>query len=322
MFGVSNNEKPLVTLALFAYNQSGYVREAIEGALAQDYYPLEIVLSDDCSTDDTFEIMQQAAQNYRGPHTIVLNRNPKNLNMGGHVNRIGELARGQLVVAAAGDDISLPNRTTRLVAAWQAAGAPSAVLYSDFVAVDQNSAPVDLGNEVGYPGPHSLEDMAKGAVDVLGAATAMTSDLFTNFPLLSPTIRHEDRVLPFRALLVGGEVLYVDEKLVRYRAVGGISRNLPKTLREYLSVYTPSIANRTLPDALQRLSDALYAKPNDLRLRYMCESTIADHESRLAFNASSHWAYEAVLFQWIFRGARKLPLFKHYLKMRFSSAFH
>lgn len=39
-------EKPLVTFALFAYNQESCIREAVEGALAQDYENLEIILSD------------------------------------------------------------------------------------------------------------------------------------------------------------------------------------------------------------------------------------------------------------------------------------
>ena len=52
-------ERPLVTFALFAYNQENYIRAAVEGAFAQTYQPLEIILSDDCSKDRTFEIMQR-----------------------------------------------------------------------------------------------------------------------------------------------------------------------------------------------------------------------------------------------------------------------
>ena len=50
-------EFPLVTFALFTYNQERYVREAVEGVLAQTYEPLEIIISDDCSTDMTFSII-------------------------------------------------------------------------------------------------------------------------------------------------------------------------------------------------------------------------------------------------------------------------
>ena len=48
--------KPLLTFAVGAYNQERFIREAVESAFAQTYSPLEIVLSDDCSRDRTFEI--------------------------------------------------------------------------------------------------------------------------------------------------------------------------------------------------------------------------------------------------------------------------
>ena len=55
----TNTDRPLVTFALFAYNQEQHIREAVDGAFSQTYEPLEIILSDDCSTDRTFEIMQE-----------------------------------------------------------------------------------------------------------------------------------------------------------------------------------------------------------------------------------------------------------------------
>mgnify|MGYP005853322247 CR=1 FL=1 len=48
-------DRPLVTFALFAYNQEQYIREAVEGAFSQTYEPLEMILSEDCSNDRTFE---------------------------------------------------------------------------------------------------------------------------------------------------------------------------------------------------------------------------------------------------------------------------
>src|SRR4051812_14455329 len=76
-------ERPLVTFVLFSYNQERYIREAVAGALAQTYQPLKIVISDDCSTDRTFEIVREMASAYTGPHKIVLRRNPKNLGADG-----------------------------------------------------------------------------------------------------------------------------------------------------------------------------------------------------------------------------------------------
>lgn len=69
-------DRPLVTLALFSYNQEQYIREAVEGAFSQTYEPLEIILSDYCSSGQTYEIMQEMASVYEGPHEVRAQRNP------------------------------------------------------------------------------------------------------------------------------------------------------------------------------------------------------------------------------------------------------
>lgn len=65
-------ERPLVKFALFAYNQQRFVRKAIAGAFSQTCKPLELILSGDSSTDRTFEIMQEIANDVlslsMGPH--------------------------------------------------------------------------------------------------------------------------------------------------------------------------------------------------------------------------------------------------------------
>ena len=62
------------TFVVIAYNQERYVADAVNSALAQTYSPLRIILTDDCSTDDTFRIMKDLAEKYDGPHEIILNR--------------------------------------------------------------------------------------------------------------------------------------------------------------------------------------------------------------------------------------------------------
>ena len=99
--------RPLATFALFAYNQEEYVADAIEAAFAQTYHPLEILLSDDCSTDGTYEAMKRAVSLYNGRHTVRLYRNDENLGLIEHVNRMVDRATGEIIVAAAGDDVTM-----------------------------------------------------------------------------------------------------------------------------------------------------------------------------------------------------------------------
>src|SRR5690554_1366599 len=110
----TTQERPVVTFALFAYNQEKYIREAIEGAFSQTYEPLEIILSDDCSTDRTFEIMKEKADAYDGPHEVRVRQSSNNLGTVGHIIEVANEARGELFIVAAGDDVSSPFRSERL----------------------------------------------------------------------------------------------------------------------------------------------------------------------------------------------------------------
>ena len=57
-------EKPLVSYVLTAYNIEIFIEESVKCAFEQDYENLEIILSDDCSSDHTFDIMKKMGGNY------------------------------------------------------------------------------------------------------------------------------------------------------------------------------------------------------------------------------------------------------------------
>lgn len=127
------NTYPLVTFALLAYNQENFVKDAIEGALNQNYKNLEIIISDDKSSDKTFEIIQNAARNYVGPHSITINRNDINFGLTSHFNKILSMAKGEIVVIGAGDDISLPARVADTVEIFKSSNEANFVSFTDIV---------------------------------------------------------------------------------------------------------------------------------------------------------------------------------------------
>ena len=105
------NRTPLVSFCIFTYNQERLIADAVKGALAQTYGNMEIIISDDNSSDNTWQVIQDVINQYQGEKNIVLNRNEHNLRLVPHVNHvILNIAKGDIIVLAAGDDISLPNR--------------------------------------------------------------------------------------------------------------------------------------------------------------------------------------------------------------------
>ena len=219
----SGADRPLVTHFVYGYRQERIIRAAIESVLAQTYQPLEIVLSDDCSPDGTYRIMQEMAAAYRGPHRIVLNRNPTNLGITRHVERIMELSSGDFIVESAGDDISLPERTERLVAAWLASSRRAGLVHSEKRDIDADGNPLAFAPREGI-----LADIAPAAMlakkhALIGATTGWTRETYDRFGPISDVAAFHDYPIAFRALLLG-EVVYVPEPLVLYRT-GGLSQH-------------------------------------------------------------------------------------------------
>ena len=213
----TGEERPLVTLALFAYNQEKYIQDAVEGAFSQIYSPLEIILTDDCSTDRTFEIMEEMASNYKGAHKLYLNRNEVNLGVSSHVNKVIALANGSLIVAAAGDDISFSNRVSELTNFWAKHGKPSGIIYSKYQPIDSEGSSMDINCICEDTSSLSIQDFIhRFNPGIVGGTQAWTKDFIMKFDLLPKGLFCEDAIFAFRAKLYG-QVLFLDQVLLKYR---------------------------------------------------------------------------------------------------------
>lgn len=96
--------KPLVSVCIPAYNSAGYIMDTVNSILNQTYRNLELVVVDDCSTDDTYEVLC-AIQDER----LKLYRNEHNLGMSGNWNRCLKLCSGEYVKLICADDLLAEN---------------------------------------------------------------------------------------------------------------------------------------------------------------------------------------------------------------------
>ncbi len=245
------HDRPLVTLGLLAYNQEKFVEEAVRAALAQTYSPLEIILSDDCSLDATFEVISAAASAYCGPHQVRVNRNNRNLGIVGHYNHVGALARGRWLFSAAGDDISLPDRVS--VCMETVLSRTTAVAaFSDFE---------EFGELAGQLATHALPEPAdfllerqieNFGVRIPGATLAVDRRLLDLFGPMPTEAISEDRILPFRARLLG-DIVYVPRVLVRRRRHKGSVNAKNLALRRGNRQSRRSSARRAAQERIARL---------------------------------------------------------------------
>lgn len=98
---------PLISVVIPAYNVAPFIEEAIRSIMTQTYRNLEIIVVDDASKDNTYNILERlAAEDSR----IRLFRNEKNSRIVHTLNLGIEQVHGSYIVRMDGDDVSLPNK--------------------------------------------------------------------------------------------------------------------------------------------------------------------------------------------------------------------
>jgi len=107
-----NDESYLISVILPTYNGSKFISETIQSVLNQTYKNLEIILIDDNSTDNTFEIVKQFADK---DSRIKLYKNDRNLGIGNNTNKALSLATGEFIMMQDHDDISSPVRAESIL---------------------------------------------------------------------------------------------------------------------------------------------------------------------------------------------------------------
>lgn len=211
-------EKKLVSYCLLTYNQINYIESALNSALSQTYSPMEIVVSDDCSTDGTFEKIQELLKNYRGPHTLKLFKNSTNLGVRENVNTtLYQRAKGEYILLAAGDDLSDCRRAEIYANYFEQF--PDVMSISCLARQFQDDGtclnPDALWNN--KYSIYNLDDYSSLPYLFMtsGDSRAIRKDVVNKFEKLRYS-RDEDIYLYFRSLLLGS-VLYIRSPLVSRR---------------------------------------------------------------------------------------------------------
>lgn len=235
------------TLFLLTYNQQETVEAAAMCCLNQVCEPIEIVFSDDCSSDGTLAKLQNMAAQYQGPHYVRVRQNSQNLGIADHYNQAVSEASAELIVVAAGDDLSAPNRVARILDTWRSSNGRLNLIASYVTSIDRHGKDLGLiqtGHLEKWP---DAKTWCKKRPYVIGATFAFHKKLFMVFGPLDNGVDYEDQVLSFRAATLGGG-LTIPEPLVQYRQGGLSSRSVPNSAdllahahskyRRQLAVYT------------------------------------------------------------------------------------
>lgn len=99
-------EKVKHTVLMVSYNQEEYLPLALDSLFSQSELPYEVVISDDCSTDGTWNVIMEYYNKY--PAIVKPIRNKRNLGVFGNINQVKKLPTGDIISWLSGDDLYKP----------------------------------------------------------------------------------------------------------------------------------------------------------------------------------------------------------------------
>lgn len=212
------NSNSKVSVGILTYNHEKFIKQCLLSLLNLNYKNLEIIISDDCSTDRTFAMVEEIVK-MNLPHlTIILNRNTTNLGLIGNFNRtFHELATGEFFMTLGGDDKISENYIPEALEHF--------IKDDEIMMIDFNAEVIDENDHVSGVARNLdfemkffdiFDYLAFSNIHSFAPGRLVRSTLIKGFPPISKKCPTEDSVLVLRALMLG-KLLRINENVILYR---------------------------------------------------------------------------------------------------------
>lgn len=144
---------PLVSVIIATHNRAELLPEAVESILSQSLQDFEIIIVDDCSADNTPDVIRGLER--RDPRTRSI-RSEENIGPGAARNLGVNLATGEFIAIMDDDDISMPNRLERQILEFEN-NPDSMLVFSSVAWVDDDLQVVNNFPGIVFRGEFPLE---------------------------------------------------------------------------------------------------------------------------------------------------------------------
>lgn len=211
--------KPALSVVMANYNHAQYISEALEAILAQSFRPLEVIIIDDRSTDNSIEVIEAFAK--RDP-IVHLVRNERNRGVVFSVNRASGIASGDYMYWAAADDKVLPGffeKSMNLLAQYPQAG----LCCSDPTTFDGHTGVVRENQLHLSDGPHCfspdelVELMRRKPFHIAGHTSVVKRSAFVEAGSFIPELRWHCDWFALLVIAFRHGICYVPEPLAALR---------------------------------------------------------------------------------------------------------
>lgn len=223
----------LVTVLMPAYNHAEFVEKAVRSVWSQTYRPIELVVIDDCSTDDTAQRL--AALAAESPIPMCFRRNDANHGVCYTLNRCLDEAHGEWVGFLASDDYYAPEKTAIQVSRAVSLGSAYGCIHSDGYLVDRDERIQGTIFEASVLPPlrgEAFRPMALGTAKLVPVTVLVRTHLARSVGAFDEALRAEDFDFHLR-LTQATKYDYVDEPLTYSRVLeGSLGRSPDRYVRD------------------------------------------------------------------------------------------
>lgn len=216
--------KSKVSVIIPCYNAERWIGEAIESCLAQTYRPIEIIVVDDGSTDDSIKIVKQYGEK------VTLETGP---NLGGNHarNRGFELSSGDYIQYLDADDFILPEKIERQIRVLEETGAD--VVYGDWRHQTHFSNDTVVIDEVNVSGHQQdvLESLLSGWWVALHSIIYKRKTVLETGGWSEIIMAGQDKYFFISVALSGAKIVYSPGCFSIYRRYGDVTVSTGNTER-------------------------------------------------------------------------------------------
>jgi len=223
---MNNDQGPTLTVGVPNYNHAHYIKEALGAIINQSYKPLELLIIDDGSTDNSVEVIEEIIKNV--PYARLI-KNEKNMGILYTYNKLVSLAKGDYYVGASADDKVLPGffeKSMTMLKKYPQAGMCSTLSYL----MDEFGKNLGLSSVIGiastkpiYISPGKARKMLKkNGLWVAGNTPIFRIDVLRELGGLRPELHcFADAFVAETNVPLKYGACYIPEPLASFRSTGG-----------------------------------------------------------------------------------------------------
>ena len=204
----------LVSIIMPSYNTAKFISETIESVLAQTYTNWELIIVDDCSTDDTDAVVRP----YLADGRIRYIKNEKNSGAAVSRNRALREAKGKWIAFLDSDDLWLPEKLEKQIAFMEQNNCRFS--YTNYIEIDENSVP----NGRSVTGPKKITRHGMYNYCWMGCLTVMYDAKLVGLIQIEDIKKNNDYAMWLK-VCEKADCYLLEETLAKYRKRSGSISN-------------------------------------------------------------------------------------------------